>query len=680
MRYDVPGHEYSARIGNSHKALRKRIRDDARIGTMEDVMRTRTRKAIHVSTRGCLFLFVAGTLFGGCSSSKGSSSAAGSPGSGGATHAGGTVSGGSPATTGGDSTQSGGVSLVGGEATSGGTVASGGVTSSAGASSNGGASSVGGATGMGGASSSQTGGEAGAASTGGTPGTGGAASTGGTPGTGGASKTGGSVATGGTSGATKTGGSVGTGGTGASATGGAAGAAGTGGGKDASPPAGDAGVGWNTVDTILARIVAPTFPNLDCDVTKYGGVGDGTTDNTAAFAAAIADCSTKGGGRVVVPAGTFFTGPIEILSNINLNVGTGATLKFSTDATKYLPVVEVSWESSLLYNYHPLIWAHDATNVAITGGGTIDGNATSNDWYAWAGKQNTDQTNLRTQNANGVPIEQRIYGSGHYLRPGLIEFRNCTNILFDGFTAKNSPFWTIHPVLSTNVTATNFTALGSAGNTDGFDPESCTDVLVKNATIQVGDDAIAIKAGRDRDGWTYYKPSQNIVVQNCTLTAKVGGVSMGSEMSAGIRNIYIEDSTFSNSAGNLQYAIYVKAAVTRGGFIEDIYARRLTVATVSNLLYMTGHYVSGAVIGATKYATFSNINIDTATVARTSSSAFLVAGADATALATGISLANITVTQSATPVLSSGSGHYSGLTVSNVLVNGAAFNPPSSAP
>ena len=628
-------------------------------------MRTRTRKAKHVSTRGYLSLFVAGTLFWGCSSSKGSSSAAGAPASGGATHAGGTVSGGSLATTGGGSTSSGGVSLVGGVATSGGTVASGGVVSSAGASSNGGASSMGGATGMGGASSSNTGGAAGVSSI---PGTGGAAGAGGTPGTGG------------TGDATKTGGSVGTGGAGASATGGATGAAGTGGGKDASPPAGDAGVGWDTVDTILARIVAPTFPNLDCDVTQYGGVGDGTTDNTAAFSKAIADCSSKGGGRVVVPAGTFFTGPIEILSNINLNVGTGATLKFSTDATKYLPVVEVSWESSLLYNYHPLIWAHDATNVAITGGGTIDGNATSNDWYAWAGKETADQTALRTQNANGVPIAQRIYGAGHYLRPGLIEFMNCTNILFDGFTAKNSPFWTIHPVLSTNITATNITALGSVGNTDGFDPESCTDVLVKNATIQVGDDAIAIKAGRDRDGWTYYKTTQNVVVQNCTLTAKVGGVSMGSEMSAGIRNIYIEDSTFSNSAGNLQYAIYVKAAVTRGGFIEDIYARRLTVATVSNLLYMTGHYVSGAVIGATKYATFSNINIDTATVARTSSSAFLVAGADATALATGISLSNITVTQSATPVLSSGSGHYTGLTVSNVTVNGATFNPPSSAP
>jgi len=451
---------------------------------------------------------------------------------------------------------------------------------------------------------------------------------------------------------------------------------------DASPSAGDAGVGWDTVDTILARIVAPTFPNLDCDVTNYGGVADGTTDNTAAFAAAIADCSSKGGGRVVASGGTFFTGPIELVSNINLYVDTGATIKFSTDPTKYLPngPVEVSWESSLLYNYQPLIWAHDATNVAITGSGTIDGNATMNDWYAWASKQTADQTALRTQNANGVPIAQRIYGTGHYLRPSLIEFMNCTNVLFDSFTAKNSPFWTIHPVFCTNVTATNFTSLGSVGNTDGFDPESCTDVLIKNATIQVGDDAIAIKAGRDRDGWTYYKTTQNIVIQNCTLTAKEGGVAMGSEESAGIRNVYVEDTTFSNAAGDLQYVLYIKAAITRGGFIEDIYARRLTVATVNQFLYMTGHYVSGATIGPTKYATFSNINVDTATVTRTTSSPFLVAGADTTALATGINLSNITITTSPSPALAGGSGHYSGLTVSNVMANGVAFNPPSSAP
>jgi len=622
------------------------------------------------------FLLVSGIviLVQGCNTSSGAGSTSGS---GGVSLAGGTPGSGSPAPTGGNSTSS------GGGATSGKTASSGGIASTGGGAGSGGSASLGGAADTGGASSSKTGGTAGASSTGGALGTGGTANTGGAAG-GGATRMGGSAGTGGAGGSGTGGAAGGSKSGGATGTGGATGAGGSkdasAPGTDASPPAGDAGVGWDSVDTILGRIVAPTFPDLECDVTKYGGAGDGTTDNTAAFVAAIADCSSKGGGKVVVPSGTFLTGPIELLSNINLNVPTGATIKFSTDATKYLPVVKVSWEGSLLYNYHPLLWAHDATNVAITGGGTIDGNASNNDWYKWSSQATPDQTALRTQNANGVPPEQRVYGAGHYLRPGLIEFMNCTNVLFDGFTAQNSPFWTVHPVLSTNITATGLHILGSAGNTDGFDPEACTDVLIKNLTIQVGDDAIAIKAGRDRDGWTYYRPTENVVIQQSTFTSKVGGVSIGSEMSGGVRNVYIEDMTLSNSAGDLQYGIYIKASTTRGGFVEDIYARRLTVATVSSFLYMTGHYSGGFLIGPTKYATFSNINIDTATVARTTSQPFLVAGADATAIATGIHLSNITVTASASPALSTGSGHYSGLTASNVVVNGTPLNPPASAP
>jgi polygalacturonase len=449
---------------------------------------------------------------------------------------------------------------------------------------------------------------------------------------------------------------------------------------DAQWLAADAATGWDTVPTILGRIVEPTFPSVDCDITDYGGVGDGVTDNTAAFAAAIAACANGGGGRVVVPAGTFFTGPIELTSNINLYVSAGATIKFSTDSTKYLPVVEVSWEGSLAYNYRPLISAHDATNVGISGPGTIDGNATANDWYAWAAKETADQTLIRQDNANGVPPAQRIFGAGHYLRPSLIEFMNCTNVLFADFTAENSPFWTIHPVFCTNVTARGFTSLGSVGNTDGFDPESCVDVLINGATIKVGDDSIAIKAGRDRDGWTYYTPSENIVIENCTFTSKVGGVAVGSEMSAGVRNVYVENSTFSNATGSLQYALYLKAAVTRGGFISDIYAQQLTVATVSQFFYLTGHYVSGTVVGTPVYTRFNNINVDGATVTKTTQSPFLVAGADATQVATGINFSNVTVTTSPAPALDTGSGHYSGLATTNVLVDGTAFNPPASAP
>jgi len=450
---------------------------------------------------------------------------------------------------------------------------------------------------------------------------------------------------------------------------------------DGQAPVGDAGSGWSTVPAILSRIVEPTFQNFDCDITHYGGVGDGVTDNTAAFAAAITDCVRGGGGRVVVPAGTFFTGPIELQSNINLYVASGATIKFTTDPAKYLPVVLVSWEGSLAYNYRPLISAHDATNIAITGPGTIDGNATMANWYSWRTLELPDQAMIRMQNAMGVLPAQRIYGTGHYLRPSLIELMHCTNVLFDGFTAQNSPFWTIHPVFSKNITARNFHSIAPVPNTDGFDPESCVDVLVQGATIAVGDDALAIKAGRDRDGWTYYTPSENIVVQHCALVSHVGAITIGSEMSAGVRNVYVENSTFSSAAGNLQYGFFIKSAVTRGGFISDIYARQITVASVSQyFFFLTGHYVSGAVVGSTAFTSFSNINVDGVTVSQSMLSPFFIAGPDATKLATGIHFSNVTVAASPAPALATGSGHYADLTTTNVVVNGAPFNPPSTAP
>ena len=327
---------------------------------------------------------------------------------------------------------------------------------------------------------------------------------------------------------------------------------------------------------ILSRIVAPTFPSLVCDITKYGGVGDGVTDNTAAFASAISDCSTKGGGEVLAPLGTgktttYFTGPIELLSNIDLNVPTGVTIKFSTDPTKYAnPLVETSYEGSLLYNFHPLVWAHDATNVGITGGGTIDGNATTKDWYSapYMASPNPDSATLRSDNINKVPIAQRRFGTGHYLRPSLIEFMNVTNILFEDFTAAHSPFWTIDPVMSTNITAKNIHSVGSEPNTDGFDPESCVDVLLDGATIEVGDDPIAIKAGRDVDGRTYYRTTENVVIQNCTFNTgnpgHGGGLAIGSEMSAGVRNVYAQNNTYTSVGGLLAQAIYLKASTTRG--------------------------------------------------------------------------------------------------------------------
>jgi polygalacturonase len=448
--------------------------------------------------------------------------------------------------------------------------------------------------------------------------------------------------------------------------------------------------GWDLVPVILSRIVPPTFPDRDCDVTAYGGAGDGITDNTRAFASAIADCSRRGGGRVVAPLGagpsaTFFTGPIELKSNVQLHVPAGVTLEFSTDPNQYLPVVKVSYEGNLLYNYHPLIWAHDATNIAITGGGTLDGNATLNDWYAWIGLAAADSLKLRTQNVQRVPIEERVYGAGHFFRPSLIEFMNVTNVLLDGFTAQSSPFWSIHPVMSRNITARNLHILANQPNTDGFDPESSVDVLLENTRIQVGDDPIAIKAGRDVDGRTYYKPTENVVIQNCSFNSGNPGhgasIAIGSEMSAGVRNVYAQDITFESVGGVLAQAIYLKGSIYRGGFIENFYARRLTVDTIKTFFFLNGQYKAGAVPASAPvdFVRFNNINVDTATVKAVTAEGFRITGADVSEQASNIHISHVSIGQ-APAALRPGAAHYSGLSTSNVVVNGEEFTPPESMP
>jgi polygalacturonase len=457
------------------------------------------------------------------------------------------------------------------------------------------------------------------------------------------------------------------------------------------PPA-NPGVGWDTVPSILARIVPPTFPNRNCVITdaKYGAVGDGKTDNTGAIAAAIADCASGQGGNVMVPAAPlpaiYFTGPIELQSNVNLNLAAGATVKFSSDPSKYLPVVLSSHEGSLLQNYKPMVSAHDCTNVAITGGGTLDGNATAADWYSWTALETPDSLALRTENARGVPPAQRVFGAGHFLRPSLIEFMHCENLLFDGFTAKNSPFWTIHPVLSKNITGHNVTSLGSVGNTDGFDPESCVDVHLDGLKIMVGDDPIAIKAGRDLDGRTLYTPTENVVIENCTFASNNpthgASISIGSEMSAGVRNVYAQNITFNDVPGPLAQAIYLKASIYRGGYIQDFYARQLNVASIATFFFINGQYsTSAATLPPNQpviFTKFSNINVDGATVKSVTSEAFRIDGPDPSQPATNINISNVTVGQGT--AIRAGAAHYKNLTFTNVTVAGATLKPAATVP
>ncbi|HEV7933958.1 MAG TPA: glycosyl hydrolase family 28-related protein [Actinomadura sp.] len=212
---------------------------------------------------------------------------------------------------------------------------------------------------------------------------------------------------------------------------------------------------WDQVPAILARTMPPTFPARDFDITDYGAKGDDTTGCTLAFRRAIAVCNALGGGRVVVPAGTFRTGRIHLLSNVNLHVTSGGTIRFRSDAASYLPMVYTRWQGIECFNYSPFIYAYDQVNVAITGPGTIDGNAQNGSWFDFDGQRGPDWDRLQQMAVDGVPVDRRRFGDGHFLKPNMIQLYRCRNILISDVSLRNPAMWTVHPVLSRNVTVRN---------------------------------------------------------------------------------------------------------------------------------------------------------------------------------------------------------------------------------
>jgi polygalacturonase len=346
---------------------------------------------------------------------------------------------------------------------------------------------------------------------------------------------------------------------------------------------------WDTVPKILERIKPPKFRNHDFDVTKFGAIADNKTDCTDAFAKAITACSVHGG-RVIVPKGQFLTGAITLKSNVNLYISRDATVRFTHDTAKY-PVVFTRYEGTELMNYSPFIYAFEQTNLGITGEGTIDGNADCENWWPWAGgmrcgpqgKAHTltaDRNMLHNMAERGVAPNERVFGPGHYLRPLFIQPFRCKNILIEGVTLLNSPMWQVTPALSSNVTVRGLTIQATGPNTDGCDPDSCTDVLIKNCTFSTGDDCIAIKSGRNADGRRLHIPSENIVIQDCHMKDGHGGVTLGSEITGGVRNVFAENCEMDSP--NLQMAIRIKNNAMRGGDIEHIYARNIKVGQVAD--------------------------------------------------------------------------------------------------
>jgi len=343
---------------------------------------------------------------------------------------------------------------------------------------------------------------------------------------------------------------------------------------------------WAQVPQILARIQAPVFPARDFVITNYGAVADGKTDCTAAIGKAIDACVAAGGGNVVVPAGEFFTGPIHLKSNVNLHLNEGATLKFNTDPKAYLPAVLTRFESVECYNYSPFIYALGQKNVAVTGKGTLDGQATDENWLEWKGKKGGTQTQkaanerLKKMAEEGVPVEQRRFGEGDYLRPNFIQFNRCSNVMVEGVHIRRSPMWEINPILCTNVIVRGVDIVSHGANNDGCDPESCRDVLIENCLFDTGDDCIAIKSGRNADGRRIGVPSVNLIIRGCTMRDGHAGTAIGSEISGSCSNVFVENCEMSSP--NLYCALRLKSNAVRGGVLQNIFMRNVNVGQVSD--------------------------------------------------------------------------------------------------
>ena len=346
--------------------------------------------------------------------------------------------------------------------------------------------------------------------------------------------------------------------------------------------------GWGSAYRKIARrIVAPTFPDRDFIITDFGAATTATgAVNQKAINAAIDRCSQTGGGRVIVPAGTWTTGGIRLRSHVNLVVSEGATLLFEFDTTLY-PLVKTRWEGVDCWNYQPLIYAYDCEDVAITGRGTIDGNGSKETWWGMTGYEGWgwhegmeaqrygSRQQLLKDCSDQKPIDERRYGPGQGLRPQLINLYLCSNVLVEGVTLLRSPFWVLHPLMCRNLTVRNVKVWNEGPNGDGCDPESCQDVLIEGCHFHTGDDCIAIKAGRNGDGRKPECVSENIIVRNCVMEDGHGGVVLGSEISGGAKNVYVHDCQMDSE--HLDRVIRIKTNSCRGGIIENVFVRDIKV-------------------------------------------------------------------------------------------------------
>lgn len=347
---------------------------------------------------------------------------------------------------------------------------------------------------------------------------------------------------------------------------------------------------WETQPRDIQRNVQPpVFPARDFHVLLETNADSCAKNCRAAIQNAIDACHEGGGGRVVLPAGNYLSdGPLRLKSNVRLHLDSGAMLVFDTLPGQYLPLVKVRWEGTVCWNYSPLIYAFQQKNIALTGEGCINGQSLSY-WKHWRALQEPAKKRLRQMGNDLVPENERRFGEGWWLRPSLIEFYQCENVLVEGLTLEQSPFWTLHPVFCKNVTLRRLRITGGYWNDDGIDPDSCEDVLIEDCDIRTYDDAISIKAGRDQDAWG--RPgSRRILVRRCALRSeKANALCIGSELSGGVEQVFAKNCHISRA----RYGLNFKTNNDRGGYARHIFVRDVQADTCwEGLLFFQTNYHS----------------------------------------------------------------------------------------
>ncbi len=368
---------------------------------------------------------------------------------------------------------------------------------------------------------------------------------------------------------------------------------------------------WNR----LPEVKKTSFKKDSFNIVKYGAVSNGTVLNTESITKAIKACNANGGGVVVVPFGIWLTGPLELKSNVNLYVQKGAMLLFTNDKTKY-EIVAGSYEGRSSARNQSPIWAKNAENIAITGGGVIDGNGdiwrgltksavTESFWNARVksggvlssdGKRwyPSEQFKVASETKRSMLLEPGKLLSDYtdmkdFLRPNLLVLTQCKRILLEGVTFQNSGAWNLHPLMSEDLIIRNVTVKNPeySHNGDGLDIESCKNFIVEDCVFDVGDDAICIKSGKDEEGRKRGMPTQNGIIRNNLVYKGHGGVVVGSEMSGGTKNIFIENCLFIGTDKGLRF----KSARGRGGVVEKIYARNVQMRNIDQeAVFFDMHY------------------------------------------------------------------------------------------